>query len=474
MNEKLEKKILEKLQNRVFEVDKELKQKEEFKQMKDATIASLAELTSLSNKEIDEIATQIHNEYREKEQKKHLQIFIIIAAVTLLGLILLWQYTQIGGFLKLMIASGAITGFIIYYQRHFYPKQIIIDNFDNQNFKWNEGNYANQHRELQHGKYIFETKKKAWCYWDKVPVNLPQNCTITVKARWIRGVYKNDYGLVLLDQNNDYACFSLCGNGDSSYLINKNSKFIVNKPWKLNTANRTATNEIKLHLQGTNFNFYSNNRLAFKGSIADLTKITDLGLRVCDQQKVEFYSIKVVNLDNQQIIFNEDFTNPHQSWDEKKEFQWHKEINPEGYLFSTKVEDYCYWTYRDITVKGNCDIMLTSQWIEGGLDNYGLMVYYNSKDYIGFELQNNGNTRYLINAGGKYKYVGDYIETPHESTGKNTIHQVLKIRNRKLSYYVNETFINQIKFPSNSINSVAVRVCGYQKVLFKKLIIEEK
>lgn len=476
MNQKLEEKILEELRARVIDKDRELQDKKEYREMRQATISALAEMTQLPDSEIDAMANEIHNEVMEKEKKRHIKIFAAVAVAAFIGLVVLLSVeNSIPAFVEMLLFGGLLGGFYAYYRRHFRPRQLIIDNFDNTKLKWETGNYYKQWRYIEDQKYRFETNREDWCYWDKIPLHLPKKCTITARTHWQGGSYSGEYGIILLDINKNYVVFSANGKGSASYAIRKDKKYVVDKPWKNGKAKRGRLfNNFEVKLEDKKFEFRVNDNFVYSGDTERLEDFVHIGLRVCDKQKVDFYELKVKDDQSGEMVLSEDFTSPHQEWSARQEYRWKKEIVPEGYQLLTNADDYCYWTSAALNFGGDCDVTLSSRWLEGESTNYGLMLFDKKDCYFSFELQQNGKARYTRKTGEKYATIGDYQQTPYSSDGTNTLYQTVKIRKRKFFYYVNDHLVKSGEFPSHKVERVAVRVCGFQKVVFQKLVVEEK
>ena len=75
MKKKIEKQIQEEIRRRVLDQDEAIRQRQELEMDREANREALAEMTSLSRQNIDQIAKQVRDEFAKKRGRKKKLIF---------------------------------------------------------------------------------------------------------------------------------------------------------------------------------------------------------------------------------------------------------------------------------------------------------------------------------------------------------------------------------------------------------------
>jgi hypothetical protein len=450
MKKKIDEKILEEIRNRVIEKDQELKNEEEIKKMREANVEALTELTSLSRKEVEKIADQVKNEHLLKEKLRQKRII---------------QYSAFAFVVMIIL-------FFMFRPKPELKTRIVEDDFTNNSNEWSILNSYKYNRYFKDNQYIYDLNNQDWCYWDGINLKLPVNCDIEVESKWLNGKY-SAYGIALNQNDTAYYTFSIRGDGAACFAQDMAGKWVINDSWKYDIGykGKMQKNVQKIEIRGKNFSYYVNNNLVRTGIIE--LDIKEINLRCCGQQQVAFDYIKVINADSKKVEFTDNFTNPSNLWNPKRNYTAESNFEKGRYILTEDNDNNCNWSVSELhQITDNCEIELTSVWLTGDLSNYGLMILNDDDNYVSCELQNNGIARFVESKSGKYTYVQNDVKTGFESDGKSANKQKVIIKGSDISYYVNDKLIkttgSNLSFPCK----IALRVCGKQSVAFDKLSIK--
>jgi len=450
MKKKHEEKILAAIRNKVIEKDIQRNSEEEIKEMQEANIEALTELTTLSRKEVEQIAEQVKKDFDINEKKKQKRII---------------QYS-------IFFLVSIIVLYFVFRPEPKLKERIVEDNFNDNSSEWSVINEFVYNRYFKDKQYYIELNNKGWCYWDDLNVDFPKNCDIEVASKWMNGKYSS-YGLGLNQSDNEYFAFTIKGDGSASFGKVVNSKWVIDdaNKYKIGNEGKNKTNIQKIEIRNKNFKYYVNDNLVRTG-ILDLD-YTMLSLYGCGEQEVAFDYVKVTDTDTKNVIFTDDFSNPSNLWNPKKKFTCEANISNGKFVFNMENPDNCNWSGSEILeVTKNCEIELTSTWLTGELANYGFMILNDDENYYSLELQNNGVARFVERSLDKYTYVQDDVKTPFDSDGKKQNVQKAIIKDKKISYYVNNKLIKTYSSSLDYPCKIAIRACGKQTIAFEKLKIK--
>lgn len=479
-NNQLEDRILQELRARVLEKDLHLSQERERHEMRQATIAALAEMTSLPEEEIDRMAEQVHNELVVGElQKKQrtLQIYMIASFAMAASCLALSLVTGVPMF-WIGTAAGAAGG--LFFQKKMEgisrPRRIIIDNFDDKKYRWSQNDKLLQKRRIDSGTYVFEVFRQDWCYWNAVKLDLPESFVLTVRSTWVKGVY-GDYGPVLLDDDGNYLVGEINGKGEAAYSIYKDKKWAVNKtkkPGMAHPGHLKTDNEQTLIVEGKSMRYLVNDKLVYSGSLEALGKLVRCGLRVCDQQEVHFKRIQVQDHLTGQLILDEGFTQPHEDWIEKEDFEYKKYYQDGNYIIESARDDWNFWSKHETDILGDFDLTLKVRWLRGEAQLFGIVIYQSQQEYYIFGLKPDGTASCDLYRDNKFERSLGSKETVHTSNGAVSHFLHLRKREKQIAMYINETYVLQTDFEAFRINQIGVLASGHQVIQFEKLVIEER
>ncbi len=442
MGKKLEEKIQEEIRKRVIAADEAL-QEESSVDERAAHREALAEITSLSQEQVDAIAGQVRQEMALKRKVRQ----------TIAGLLVL---------------LGLLGGGLYWYLR---PTPIAFDEpFDTNARSWLVERDFNYDRHFRDGLYRFEGNKKDWCYWDSIPLTFPDTYGVELKTVWKTGKY-DQYGLMLMADEDNYAAFQLRGDGAVSYALQKNDEWAVNMDWspgKARAGDGTAANVQRVTVDGDRFQYFVNGALFHEGALQGVTPAR-IGLRLCDKQEVGFDRLTVTDERTGAPLLADAFDDPSAGWAPRTNFTKIRRFEDGRYVFAANKADWCYWSTQEIRLSGAYDIRLDSVWRRGERGAYGLMLLAATGDYIAFEVQNDGTGRSRRYTDGEMVTAGSY--QPGGPPDNGHIRQTVEVRGNEFRYAVNGQPVEAGRLEIGDVTHIGLRVCGRQTVAFDHLNI---
>jgi len=449
---KIEEKILEEIRKRVLERDENLRLQKDKNEYRKATKEALAEMTSLSKTEIDEISGQVEHEilYKEKQKKakyKRIALWVAIAGV----FISLWVITR-------------------------KPKEKFTESFSDNKAGWGLYETFDYKRTINPGAYIFETGIDNYCYWDYVPVDLPAKYTIEAKSTWLEGVF-DEYSIILTETNTDYACFQLNSEGKYSYAQHQGTKWTISNTWKsklANTGDGKTSNIQKIIVKNNDFEYYINDQLAESGTMKPLA-VRNVGFRVCSKQIIALNYIKITDDIKNTLIFNENFSPAQKAWSPEIKLQNYRKIeNGKLTLEGFSQKDFFWTSAKFLKIYPNYDFHVTCEPIKGEVNEFGAMILFSKDDFVSFDLRKNGKARSTECYGGVYIRTGNNIDLNLTENEKKSFKILVQIRGKNYSYFVNGKKADEGTMKGSEFPFIGLYVSGLQKVSFDNLVIEEK
>ncbi len=451
MRRKLEEKILEEIRRRVLEKDSELKKKEEDKLVRDSNIEALIELTSLSKKEVENIAKSVRTEKEDidkKQKKQYIYIGISVSVLILILTIMFWPEPKIN-------------------------EIVIEDNFSNNEYSWSVFNDFKYKRTIKDGYYFIETNVDGYCYWDDVEIDFPKNYDVLVTSIWKRGKFES-YGFELNKDDGNYSTFLLKADGTAAYGKIMGRKWAYENNWKGQKSNTAETKKSNLQLvevRGDNFKYYVNNNLVDKGKFG--FKFNKICLRSCGEQLIAFDNLKLINSDNNEIVFEDDFEKPTDKWSPKEKTTKQSFFKDGEYILKVGDADGCHFTVsQKHQISNNCEIELTSTWIGGENADYGIIIMEENQKYISCEMKSDGNVRIVKFINGEYTSINDYTQTKYIGNGNLKHTQKIVIKDNKINYYIDNEFMQSIALSNIIPIKIGLRVCEQQTIAFDKIKIK--
>ncbi len=445
MGKRLEEKIQEEIRRRVIEEDERRQHEIDTLQGRDATRKALAEITTLSQEEVDAIAGDVRGEMENAARRRR----------------------RIGGAVVLVVLIMAGVAALKWVNR---PQPFAYEEpFDDGSRGWEVGEDFDHKRAFRDGDYVFSADKDDWCYWDTAPVALPDAYAVELRSRWLKGKF-DEYGLMLLVDAERYLVFQLRGDGAASWGRKRGDDWEVNAKWSQNRARPgqdDADNLQRIEVTGDTFTYFINGALMTDGELGGL-KPKMVGLRTCGQQTVAFKEIRVTDPGGE-ILFADALDGPDAGWEPKETFTKKRYFENGRFVFAGNREDWCYWSDAPFDLGPDYDVRLSSVWVRGEQQNFGLMLQKDDKTYLAFEVKGDGAARFLRNLNGEYKEIGDYRETGTPTEGKIT--QTVQVRGDRFTYRVNGREVDDGVFMGMDVEEIGLRVCGRQTVAFDHLSV---
>lgn len=459
-----EDKILAEIRRRVLDFESRNQEKEDLESLRKANIQALDEMSSLNEQEIMRIASQVRKEHELKVVKEK-QRKILIWAVAVLVLFCSALF---------FIARQQSLA-----EREAYLANKLIEKFDDNKRNWLFFNDIKYNQTIENGGYIIETGDGS-CYWDKAAISLPSHYAVELTSTWQRGEEKSEYGLALVQENDDVIAFSLDAEGKTYYGHHKSGKWEKTSDWskKIGHPEREENLQRVEIKDNSSFKYFLNGKLAFEDTFSR-TVPTQVGMRSCGKQKIDFQSIKVINLVNNKVVFEDNFNDANSiKWNPQSQIAKTSKIENGKYILETNQDDYCDWATQSyqITEESSVDIILKANHIKGETDNFGLIISQDDSNYYTFDFKSDGKARRNFYQIDKWTYTGNYKETIILSS-KNDPAVTLKveIRNRDCKYFVNGILIERFELDYNfKIYNVGLRCCGKQQIAFDELQIIPK
>lgn len=459
-----EDKILAEIRRRVLEFESRNQEEEDLENLRKANIQALDEMSSLNEHEIMRIAFQVRKEYELKASKEKRRK-ILIGAVAIFVL-----------FCSALFFIGRQQDLA---EREAYLANKLIETFDNNKRNWTVFHDLKYSQRIESGSYIIETGDGS-CYWDKAAISLPSHYAVELTSIWQRGEEKSEYGLALVQENNDVIAFSLDASGKTYYGHHKNGKWEKTSDWSKEIGNperEENLQRVEIKDNGS-FKYFLNGKLAFEDTFSR-TVPTQVGMRSCGKQTIDFQSIKVINLANNKVIFEDNFNDANSiKWNPQSEIAKTSKIENGKYIFETNHDDYCNWVTQsyEIREENSVDIILKANHLKGETDNFGLIISQDDDNYYTFDFKSDGKARRNLYRIDKWTYTGNYKET-NILNGKNDPAVILKVEisNRNCKYFVNDILIEQFELDYNfQIYNIGLRCCGKQQIAFDELQIIPK
>ncbi|GEM_PF-2097935 len=457
-----EEKILAEIRRRVIEHDSSHQEKEDQKSLHDANLQALDEMSSLNKKDIALIANQVRKEFAQQASKRNGKI--VLAA--LVG--------------AAMIAVGGIGLWVQRTNQQALEARRFSEPFDDNRQNWGIFNDIKYDRQITDGSYVFKVEDEQ-CYWDKIPIALPTHYAVELISARKTGEKKAEYGIALVaETSNNMLAFSLYPDGETMYGHYRNDVWEKTSAWSTPIANPGPNANTQLVEVKDNRSFkYSVNGLLVWEDTFSRTVPTRVGMRSCDNQTVEFQRLRVINLANNQTIFEDDFGGASsKKWNPRKEVAKVSKIENGSYYLETNTTNYCESGTRFYQIKPGeeCDIVLKMHHVKGETGAFGLKLMQDATNFLTFGYKNNGKAQFAMYQVDKYTYLGNEKPTDILSApGKPNITLKVEIRKGTCQYFINDILIDAFELnPDLKLNQVALNCCGVQQVAFDDLQIIPK
>ncbi|MGD1842858.1 MAG: hypothetical protein ACFB0B_18470 [Thermonemataceae bacterium] len=176
---------------------------------------------------------------------------------------------------------------------------IFFDDFKNEKFVkndalktgWSTESSIKKKGTIAGGQYRFTTNVGSECYWTTIPVPLANSeVEIVLSSTWQSG--KTDpYGLVLVENSDNYYSFQVTNNGEAWLASSKDEADPITVSSSYFSDSVTAITQ-KVMIKDNTINYYVNDKLIGSQKV-DLT-IEQVGLQVCGKQTVAFDKLEII------------------------------------------------------------------------------------------------------------------------------------------------------------------------------------
>lgn len=460
MKDKIEAKIQEEIRRRVLEQDEAIRRKQELEMDRDANREALADLTSLSRRNVDDIAKQVRDEFARKKRR--------FKKVVLMGAFI----------------CVAVIAYLYFSGPSSDPKSQrqhinFTESFVNNRNHWPTGESYDFKRNLRDGRYICTNANLGYCSWDAIPVKLPPNYEIELTSTWLEGKY-DEYGFMLIHKTplTSFHNIQINGDGSARFSTMINNKWITSDDWLASKAHQgdgETSNTQRFKLVNGEYEHRVNDLLVGRGRFENTATIGHIALRVCGQQTVAFEHLTIrslQNADKPEILLDDSFDAAESGWTPKDKLKTRRYFENDQYIYQTHKKNRCFFTGIDMRLTDNYEVQLKSIWQKGEQENYGLVLARDFNQFLAFQLQNKGYASYAWYVNHKYEKESQIIKAGRPGDGKiANIHRV-RVQNGRFEYWVNNKLVFSDLMPDMPIKKVGVRVCGRQTVAFDHLMVK--
>lgn len=456
MANKKDKAILKLLKEKVIEKDKEI----ERKSYHSATKEALAELTSLSQSEVDSIYRNVKAEVDQKYRRKRKYIIWITL---------------------LVLVAGVIAFFAV--RESLREPNKFIETFDDNSYGWSFDDIVGPGHYLTNGEFIIDAQKDpTYIEYIDHQMDLPENFSIEAEARKLDGDSES-YGIYLGQDDDNFGYFFIRSAGTFRCGFSVGGKWQDNPDWEKHRAiNRKPKeiNKLRVQVKGNSYAFFVNDELLRRGNMHHLL-CQKYSLAAGGNQVIAFDNLKLINTDTGEIIYANTFDEPDEPWVPKDNMISRGEIKDGNYYILSNKDDYCYWAKAWMPAVFSEDVpdfevVLKAEILERQGDaGLGFMWMEDDENYFSFETENGKRARAVVKTGEGYEYVGDYSSDLEEPA--KTVEIKIIREGDKIDYYFNGRLIDKLKidewFYVSDMDRIGLRVCDRQAVSFQELRIKE-
>lgn len=446
MSKRSEERILAEIRRRVLAKDETLQKRLEDDQSRTATREALAEMTALSREDVDQIADEVRKEAKKRQSRR-----------------------RVLGTLIFIVLAGWI-GFWLKDRLHPPPDVALEEPFDSDANGWIVGDEFTYRFTLADGAYQLESKRDDWCFWDDIPISLPDPAVVEVDAVWERGKF-DQFGLMLMAPGDNQLMFQLRGDGAASFARKENGELTTNIGWSDGFAPASGNaHRLRVEIGDGQWTYFANGKRYREGAMGGLAA-EELGLRICGHQIVSFTGLRVIDPNRAAPILDEDFSDAAAGWAPQSDIKRRQRLQNGAYVYTTYQEDVCHWTAIRTPLEGDFVVELFSVWRTGETANYGFQLVESTDRFLVFTLRNDGEARFLRYENDEFTVISPPRPAgrPGDGTAKNR--QTVRVRDGQFEYFVNGKSVGGGRADDLDLGMVGVRVCGRQTVAFEHLSV---
>jgi len=162
-------------------------------------------------------------------------------------------------------------------------------------------------------------------------------------------------------------------------------------------------------------------------------------------------------------MVEDDFSENKFEWALINSFNYKRYFENDQYIIETSKKDWCYWDNVAIDFPKNYDIEVSSIWLNGKFDSYGIALLKSNTDYYAFTIRADGAATFGKVVEKNWE-INDTWKDKIAKTGKKQSNiQRVEVRNGAFSYFVNNNLVRTgtVDMP---FGFLALRCCGEQQV----------
>lgn len=361
--------------------------------------------------------------------------------------------------------------------------EIFSDNFNSNINNWYEGSDNKRTFSVRDGFYYFEHKQLqgSWLTTQNITIDTKRDYKIEAAIKKISGVKNSGYGLDW-GTDNDYYEFLITSQGYFSlYNYNKSTnQFVALKDWEYTSYTNNseeASNLLSISKIGNTTNFYVNNKLIYTATLKPID-VNRVGFVVNQNQKIGIDNINVSYLsDGQNFAFNEQFSSNTNYWPTGSNTDVNTYLQAGNYYFDQFKQSSGVYRFINAPIDSYKDFEIETELTRVSGENnsgYGLIFGRNdaNNQYL-FNISGTGFYRISKYENGVYTNIIDWKTT--DAINKNIgVANKLKIKKEqsKYTFYINDTYINEIPYAPFFGNNIGFVAFTKQKFAVNYLTIQ--
>ncbi len=200
-------------------------------------------------------------------------------------------------------------------------KTVFEEKFDDNKNGWTVKDRYLLTREVGNGEYIYYTARKGSCYEDMIELaELPLSFTVEYRSKIIEGDSTSSTSFSIGQDRSNYFNFLVNPRQQTGMNLFKEGKYSVDVEYKDAPFKLNEYNDFKIVFthngKHREYEYYLNDSLMKKGSAYKMP-FKYLGIRNCGEITSAYDFIKVTD-DQNQVIFEDNFDDNKNGWDNKK------------------------------------------------------------------------------------------------------------------------------------------------------------
>ena len=198
-----------------------------------------------------------------------------------------------------------------------------------------------------------------------------------------------------------------------------------------------------------------------------------LFLTVCDCQTVSYDSLKITDDKTGKILIEGSFGELRDRLHPKLKASKISYMEGGKYVFTVGEKGKSYKSIIPLEIKGHSKISLTSRWIEGGNEFYGLVLEHDNENFYAFELNADGKASFTKYEDNKKAIFVDNIEIGITNIKNDDVEQTIYLKDDDIELYINGQLVFKEKHTLKELSYIGIRICGIQTVACDKIEVWE-